>query len=60
MKYFFIFHIVKGYLNKFHQYIIAIDNHWVAQSIFANDNHSHYVLYVDSKVSLSAEALLAA
>uniref|UniRef100_UPI001BC89B8F hypothetical protein n=1 Tax=Escherichia coli TaxID=562 RepID=UPI001BC89B8F len=41
-------------------YIIAIDNHWVAQSIFANDNHSHYVLYVDSKVSLSAEALLAA
>lgn len=29
----------------------------MAQSIFANDNHSHYVSYVDSKVSLSAEAL---
>lgn len=29
----------------------------MAQSIFANDNHSHYVLYVDSKVSLSVEAL---
>ncbi|WP_213090691.1 hypothetical protein, partial [Escherichia coli] len=38
----------------------SLDNHWMAQSIFANDNHSHYVLYVDSKVSLSAEALLAA
>ena len=32
----------------------------MAQSIFANDNHSHYASYVDSKVSLSVEALLAA
>lgn len=29
----------------------------MAQSIFANDNHSHYASYVDSKVSLSVEAL---